>query len=664
MGGAELIGQISAGGYKGELFAVNPRANGLAPASGYPDLASIPGGVDLAVIVTPPASVVSVLEDCGKAGVTAAVVITSGFSEVGNHTGEEEVRRVAQEHGIRIVGPNCAGLANTGHHFFPTLELRPPAGNVALVSQSGALGGEVLGLAQKLDLGISKFVSYGNGIDLTQRDFLRFLMDDPETKVIALYVESVVHGREFMETLEACCRVKPVVVIKAGRTRAGSRATASHTGSMAGSDAVYDAAFRECGAVRVRSIEEMLDLCSAFSALPPMEGKRLGIVTNSGGPGVLAADMAEELGLHIPEPSPECQAEMRTFLPPHCSLKNPIDLTVEGTREGYRKTISALLPEVDAVLAVNIGTPYLDSTSLAQGVIDAATSSEKPVVANFQPEQIMGDSLALLKSSGIPNYISGERAVQALYGLAKDTSSRKKANGRLTVRKWTQTSHQSRLLPAETPMLEPQAMAWLGENGFPVPQFRWVTDPDQAVMAAEELGYPVVMKVVSPLILHKSDIGGVHTGIKDEKRVREVFSLLQNVAKDKDFRGVVMYPMLQGGVEVLAGLTTDPQFGPVVMFGLGGIYTEVLKDVAIRIAPLDQDAAYEMINEIRAAGLLKGARGKPACDLDGLTSLLVRLSLLPFDYPQIGEIDLNPVFVSPGGVVIGDVRVIRKDLQP
>jgi acyl-CoA synthetase (NDP forming) len=369
--GYELIRQILDGGYR-DVFAVNPKAQGVFSVSGYETVTRIDHPVDLAVIVSPPPTVAGVLEDCGRAGVKAAVIITAGFSEVGNSADEEEIKRVAQKHTIRFAGPNCAGIVNTGHRLFPTLETRPPAGGVTIIAQSSAVGGVFLAWAKEYGLGISKFVSYGNGADLNEIDLLRYLADDPETKVVGLYIESVTDGRDFMQAVRACVIQKPVVIIKAGRTRSGRRATLSHTGSMAGADAVYDAAVRQCGGIRVHTIEEMFDLCEGFLTVPPVKGHRVAIVTNSGGPGVLAADRAEEVGLDVAEPSLELNDKLSEFLPAHCALKNPIDLTVEGTEDGYRKTLLAVLQEYDAALALNVATPYLDSVPLARGTCDAA----------------------------------------------------------------------------------------------------------------------------------------------------------------------------------------------------------------------------------------------------------------------------------------------------
>jgi len=662
--GYELIRQMLDGGYQ-NVFAVNPKAQGvtLPPASGgggggvvpgYDAVSKINQPVDLAVIVSPTATVPGVLEDCGRAGVKAAVIITAGFSEVGNSAGEEQIKRVAGQYGIRFIGPNCAGLVNTSHHLFPTLETRPPAGGVAIVAQSGAVGGVVLAWAKEYGLGVSKFVSYGNRVDLNEIDFLRYLAGDAETKVVGLYIESVADGREFMRAVRECTRHKPVIVIKAGRTRSGRRATLSHTGSMAGADAVYDAALRQCGAIRVHTIEELFDLCKGFLYTPPLKGHRVAIVTNSGGPGVLAADRAEDVGLDVAEPGPALKKKLSKFLPSHCALKNPIDLTVEGTEDGYRETLLAVLQEYDAALALNIATPYLDSVSLARGVCAAAEKSGKPLIASFLPEQIVAESIAYLQERGVPNFGTGERAVAALAGMADYGEPASQRIGESVDQQFPISQFPN------FPALEPEAMAWLRENGIPAPDFRWAATPVEAVRGCREIGYPVVIKVVSPDILHKSDCGGVILDIKDDEAARVAFRALEQAATGKDFRGVVIYPMVQDAQEVLLGLSRDPQFGPVVAFGLGGIYTEVWHDVSLRVAPVDRSEAEAMIREIKSLPLLQGVRGQKPCDLDALADVLVNFSQLPFRYPEIGEVDLNPVFLFSEGLLVGDVRVIRK----
>jgi acyl-CoA synthetase (NDP forming) len=651
--GYQLIQQLLAGGYQ-EVYAVNPRAAGLGPVSGYPSVAAIPEPVDLAVVVSPPGTVPAVLDDCGKAGVRAAAIITAGFSEAGNRAGEEAVARAARRHGIRFLGPNCAGLVNTCHRLAATLETLPPKGGVSLIAQSGAIGGVVLAWAKEFGLGISKFVSYGNGADLREIELLRYLAEDPDTEVVALYIESVGDGSEFMEAVRECTQRKPLVVIKAGRTESGRRAALSHTGSMAGADAVYDAALRQCGAIRVHTVEEMFDLCKALTWLPPLHGDRVAIVTNSGGPGVMAADWADEIGLEVVEPSPRVREKLAEFLPPQCALKNPIDLTVEGTEEGYRRTLSILLEEYDAALALNIAPAYLDSVPLARGVCDAAEASGKPIAAAFLPARIVKEAVPLLQARGVPNFSTGERAVTALYHLARHCTRR-------TSWRPPAVAEPARgQLPGSGQLLEHEAMAWLEANGIPVPAFRFAATLEEALQGCTEIGYPAVLKVVSPDILHKSDLGGVVLDVREDGAAAVAFARLQRSAAGRDFRGVVIYPMISGAQEVLLGVSRDPQFGPVVAFGLGGIHTELLHDVALRVAPVDREEARAMIGEIRSLPLLQGVRGGQPCDLEALADLLVTLSQLPFRFPEVGEIDLNPVFLFPDRLVVGDVRVIRR----
>jgi acyl-CoA synthetase (NDP forming) len=669
--GYELARQIVEGGYCGAgrgLYAVNPKAQGCGDVPGFSSVTAIGALVDLAVIAAPAATVAAALEDCGRAEVGAAVVISAGFGEVGNTAGEAELRRIAGQYGITMVGPNCAGMANTGHRLYATLETRPPAGAVALVSQSGALAGAVLSWAGEQGLGFSKFVSYGNRAGLDEIELLPYLATDPETRVVALYIESVADGRAFMDALAACAAVKPVVVIKSGRSGAGRRAALSHTGSLAGSDAVYDAAIRSSGAIRVKTVEELFDVCKGFVALPPVRGRRIAIVTNSGGPGVLAADVAEESGLSVAEPSPGLRARLAEFLPANCSLKNPIDLTVEGTEAGYREALVAVLSEYDAALALNVATPYLDSVALARGVCDAAAQTGKPIVANFMAGPIVADALKYLAARGVPNYAIGERAVNVLAKMAgwwgKPDPLHAKHVHRFAGEEagaWGSSLLSGEGVGGEVPVLEPDAMRWLAENGIPAPEFRCAADAAGAVAACRELGYPAVMKVVSPDILHKSDRGGVVLNIGDDEAAAAAFGRIRTGAAGADFRGVVIYRQVSGGQEVLFGLSRDPQFGPVVAFGLGGIYTEVLRDVALRVAPIDCAEAAAMIREIRAFPLLAGARGRPGCDIEALAATLAAFSELPFRYPALREADLNPVFALPQGLVVGDARLVAGD---
>ena len=648
--GGTLVNQLIHGGRVDRLYAVNPKGQGAGEIPGYVSICDIAEPVDLAVIAAPAAAVASIFESCGAKGVKAAVVISSGFGEAGNVEGEHEIARIAAKYGICFIGPNCAGLLNTHAGLCATLQAYPPKGYTAVISQSGAVGGAIMEWAQQQGLGISKFASYGNGADLNQVEFLRYLKDDPDTSVVAIYIENVTNGCEFMQALKELTAVKPVVALKSGRTGTGQRAALSHTGSMAGSDTVYDVIFKECGAIRVDSLDEMIDLCKGFSYLPSVKGRKLAIVTNSGGPGVMAADLADQLGLDVAEPSEALLSEMKSFLPAWAGFRNPVDMTVEGTGENFRRVIEAMLGEYDAVLPIFFGPPYLDTAPMAEGILSAFKSTGKPVLCAMETGLNAAKSVDYLRAGGLPNFSSTERAVKVARRMAayweyacsqKNVTPKAKAKDKIT-----------------GPVLEPEAMMILKEIGIAVPQHRFVTAKADAALACKELGLPVAMKVVSPKILHKSDFGGVKLNIRTEEEAEKAFEAINALARDYDFQGVVIYPMASGGTEVILGLTRDRQFGPIVAFGLGGIYTEVLKDIVLHTAPIAKAEALGLIKSIRCFKILEGVRAQPAADLEALAEMIAAFSQLPFLYPNLTEADLNPVFASANGAVVGDVRLI------
>jgi acetyltransferase len=636
------------------VYAVNPKARGAGPVAGYSSVQAIGRQVDLAIIASPAGTVLSVLEDCGAAGLQAAIVISSGFSEAGNPQGEAELKTTARKLGIRFIGPNCAGLVNTHANLAATLEVCPEPGRIALISQSGAVGGLFMSMAAAQRVGISKFVSYGNGADLRAVDFLTYLRDDPETDVIALYLESIRGGREFMGALKTVTAVKPVVVIKAGRTSTGQRAALSHTGAMAGSDRIFAAALKQCGALRAETPEEMLDMCKGFAAARRMGGKSLGIVTNSGGPAVMAADRADELGLGVPETGEAPRTALASFLPPHAGIRNPVDLTVEGSGEDYEKALGVLLDSYDGAIALYVGTPYLRSLPVAEGIIRAAERSVKPVFSVFDVGSDLAESLDKLAAAGIPNYAGGERAVMALKALASYEAYKERGlRGPAEVfAKIPAPKGEAGTIP------EPEAMKLLQEEGIPAPPFLTACSAGEAAGCAEKLGFPVVMKVVSPEIIHKSDAGGVILNVRNAEEAAGAFDRLREVARDKTFHGVIIYPMLSFDREIILGISRDPDFGPVVAFGLGGIYTEVFRDISFRVAPIDVPEALEMIRSIRSFPILAGIRGKGAADIEGLGTILSNFSRLPLRHPEIVEADINPVAISPGGIYALDARIV------
>jgi acyl-CoA synthetase (NDP forming) len=417
--GHEILRSMTEGGFRGEIYPINPAGGEVL---GYPVHKSPPKVLkkaELAVLCLPQAAVVDAIVQCGMMGIKAVIVISSGFSEVGNHDAEKDLLAAAEKWGIRIIGPNCAGLMNPWHCHFPSIEVRALTGHTAFVTQSGALGGATLAWAEERRFGFSKFVSYGNRCDIGDTELLSYLVEDPETRVIALYLEGIDKGREFLRIAQAVSQKKPIVAIKSGRTCAGTRAASSHTGTLTGTDQIYEAAFRKAGILRVEGIEEMFDLCQALVECHLPQGSRVAIVTNSGGPGILAADRAEGLGLEVAEPSEGLQEDLKSHLSPHASLKNPIDLTVESGYEEYRIVLESVISQYDAVIVINVATPYLDSTGIAQGIIDAARSTKKPILTNFMAGRIVREAIVILEEAGIVNLATGERCAFVVSKLAE-----------------------------------------------------------------------------------------------------------------------------------------------------------------------------------------------------------------------------------------------------
>lgn len=427
--GYEIIKSMKEGGYQGNIYPVNPRGGEVLGFHVFTSVLDLPEDTELIVLSLPKKAVLDTIEHCGRKNIRAAVVISSGYSEVGEHQAEKELVAAAQKWKVRIIGPNCAGLMNPWINHFPSIEVRALPGYTGFITQSGALGGAALALAEERGFGFSKFVSYGNRCDVGDKELLSYLADDPQTRVIVLYIEGISEGREFLRAAHAASLKKPVLAIKSGRTQSGTRAASSHTGSLAGIDQIYDAAFRKTGIIRVEGIEEMFDLCQAFSFCLLPTGNKVAIVTNSGGPGILTADKAESLGLNVAEPSVSLQEKLRPHLSPHASLKNPIDLTVESGYEEYRISLESVLTEYDAAIAVYVGTPYLDSKSIARGVIDASKKHRKPIITNFMAGRIVKEAVELLDKTDIVNLATSERCASVLSKLAKRKIILERING-------------------------------------------------------------------------------------------------------------------------------------------------------------------------------------------------------------------------------------------
>jgi len=650
--GHQLLESIYEGNFHGKVCSINRQAQDAFGYPGYPSVNDVPDPIDLAVIAVPQKIVAEVLRQCAQQDIPAAIVISAGFSEVGNVSEERELKKISQRERIRIIGPNCAGLMSTELNFFPCLEVHARPGRIAFVSQSGALGGAVLGMAAEKKLGFSKFISLGNRCDIGEVEVLKYLAEHQNTEVIALYIEGLPNGRELVQTAKEVSQKKPIIVIKSGRTRIGRRAVHSHTGSMTGEDWIYDAAFRQAGLVRVKGIDEMLDLAQGFLSCPKIEGNRVAIVTNSGGPGVLAADHCEELSLRIQEPPQETVCHLDAALAEIASKRNPFDLTLRKEYDDYHLTLDAVLRVYDAVIAINVATPHIDSEQIAQGIIDGSRGHNKPVLTSFMPRNLVDSAIRLLSESGIPHFATWERCGEVLDGMIRYHQLKKQINP-MVGKSVGKTPERRRRA-----MLEPDAMGFLRDFGLPVPEFRMARNGKEAADLAAEIGFPVVLKVVSPEILHKTDAGGVKLDIHTPNEAERAFSEIMASAAKKDFRGVVVYPHLTNGLEVIVGMIVDQTFGPVITFGLGGIFTELIGDLSCRVAPITQNDADQMIDEIRGSGILKGGRGFPPRDLKSLRSLLVTVSELSMEHPEVKEMDLNPVFSYEKGAMIADARII------
>lgn len=651
--GYQLLQSIYEGGFPGRVVCINRQAKGAFNYPAFRSVKDVPHPIDLAVVAVPSQVVAEVLRECGDKGVSGAIVISSGFSEIGNVDAERDLTAVSLEKGIRIIGPNCAGLISTSTGFFPCLEVHPKRGKIAFLSQSGALGGAVLGAASERGLGFSKFISLGNRVDVGEGEILEYLAEDRDTEVVCLYIEGFRgDGRRFLRVAKEVCRKKPVIVIKAGRTNVGRRAVQSHTGSMTGEDRIYDTAFKQAGLIRVKSIDDMLDLAHGFMSLPEIKGPKVAIVTNSGGPGVLTADYCEELSFQVKEPPQEIVESLSKGLAKIASTKNPFDLTLHKEYEDYRLTIESVLDAYDSVIAINVATPHVHSEQIAQGIIDGSRRYRKPVVTTFMPESLVKKAVGLLVDKGIPHFPSWERCAAVLEGMLRYHRFKGQEDP-VAAGGVTHVGGRGQKL-----MLEPDAMHLLQNSGFPVPNFRVATNAEEAVNAAAEIGYPVVLKVVSQDIVHKSDAHGVRLNIPNPKEVEEAFEAVKQMALGKDFRGAVIYPHIADGLEVIIGMFADEIFGPVVSFGMGGVFTEIISDSACRIGPITRNQAYEMIDEIRASRILRGTRGLAPRDLDALASLLVKISEFSLDHPEVKEVDLNPVFSYEKGACIADARIV------
>jgi acetyl coenzyme A synthetase (ADP forming)-like protein len=680
--GGRLFHNILFQGFVGPLYPVNPKAKVIGSVRAYPTIGDVPDDVDLAFIVVPQQFVVEVARQCAAAGVRGIVVISAGFSETGEEGArlEAELLDIVRDSGMRMVGPNCMGLLNTvssvrlNGTFAP---IYPPAGNVAMSTQSGALGIAILDYSSRANIGISQFVSVGNKADLSGNDLLLAWEDDPQTDVITMYVESFGNPAKFSRIARRIGRRKPIIAVKSGRSESGSRAASSHTGALASSDVAVQALFRQAGVIRVDTIEELFDAASLLANQPIPAGPRVGVVTNAGGPGILAADALEANGLLLPELSPELREQIGSILPPEASTRNPVDLIASGGPPEFEHVTSLLLEsgEVDAVMVIYVPVSVGGAQSVADAIHRAQLAHSGSVTLFSVFMQTGGDAARYLAggegSRAIPSYLFPEPAALALTRAVQHGQWRQRDPG-IEARLDREFEERVRPLvdsalervPAEGGWLDPDTVGSILEAvGLRVPREAVVTSSREAVKAAAEIGGPVVLKVISESALHKSDVGGVVLDVEGDSAVRDAYKEVTGaVAKPE---GVLIQEYIEGGHEVLVGMTQDPDFGPLVVFGLGGLYVELLQDVSFRIHPLTDVDASEMVKEIKGSRLLDGYRNQPKGDVSALEEALLRVSGLITVVPELMEMDLNPVKVLEpgGGVVVVDARMKVKAVE-
>jgi len=682
--GSAVFHNILRHNFTGTVFPVNRSAPAVGGVKAYPSILEVPGDVDLAVIVVPANHVLEVVDECAQKGVWGLIIISAGFGETGKEGKEREqiLREKIFSYGLRLVGPNCLGMLNNNREvsinatFAPTI---PPPGHVSMGSQSGALGIALLDYANSINLGMSQFVSIGNRVDISSNDLLEFWEEEKNTDVILLYLESFGNPHKFSRIARRISRKKPIIAMKSGRSAAGARAASSHTGALAAADVAVDALFRQAGVLRVNTIDEMFGVAQILAYQPLPRGNRIAIITNAGGPGILAVDACESSGLSVAPLSTTTQEKLRQFLPREASVTNPVDMIGSATAEQYGQALSVILddPEIDSVILIYIPPIITRPEEVATAVREAVINhqNEKPVVACFMMSKGSAANLKLGENRYIPSFVVPEDAVKALAQAYSYTQYREMPEGKIPdfpdidrgqARAYLQTSvaikDEGTWLPPEV------AINLLKLYGIPVAPTVFAAQARDAKEAAQKVGFPVVMKVRSSTIIHKTDVGGVVLGLKSAGEVEQAFNNmvrhLQEIGRAREMEGVIIQPEASGGQEVILGMSQDPTFGPLIMVGVGGIQVELIKDVAFSLHPLTDLEPERMLSQLRSLPMLTGWRGQPPRDVAALKELLLRFSALIEDFPEIDQIEINPllVFDKGQGCTAVDARILVKKL--
>jgi len=657
-----VLRNLISSGFKGELYPINPKADEILGLRCYKSVKDIDGPVDLSVFLVKAALVPMLLRESAEKGVKAAIIITAGFREIGKEGAELErqVMEIVNENDIRVLGPNCLGVINTYHDMNATFTSNyPDKGPLAIISQSGAICTTILDWNQETKVGFSRFISVGNKADIDEGDLIEYIGKDEETKVIGMYLEGSERGKEFMEKAREASKRKAIVTLKSGRSSTGARAASSHTGSISGSDSIWDAAMEQSGVIRAKDMDELFDYCLAFSKLPMPKGDGVVIVTNAGGLGVMSADACNDNGLRMAELKEETSEKLRNGLPNEATPYNPVDIVGDAAVERVKFAVETVLQDENCDLLAAIFGPndIIDLVAIAEVLADCVEIYGKPIVASFIGGTQVAPGVKRVMELGIPNYDIPDRAMRAIAAMIKCWKHRTSLEDNDPVNVKGDRNRARNVLEQVTAndrssLREDEGKDLMGAYDIPLPKEGMATTKEEAMDLADGIGYPVVMKVASPDILHKSDVGGVKVGIESAEEVGQAFeTILQNCRSrlpDARVDGVSVQQMISGR-EVIVGINRDPQFGPVVTFGLGGIFVEILKDVTNRIAPLTKSDVDDMISSIKGYPILLGARGSRPADIESLKDIIIKLSQIAMDHPEIAELEVNPVIVRDKG---------------
>jgi 4-hydroxybutyryl-CoA synthetase (ADP-forming) len=662
-------------GFTGKIYPISPTRDKVFDMPAYKTVLDTKEQIDLAVVVTKNDIVPTVLEECGKKGIRGVIVITAGFKEV-NEEGrklEQQLKDIVKKYGIRLIGPNCLGVMNLDPNTMMNstfLKITPKSGQIALVSQSGAICAALVEDASAQGIGFSAVVSLGNKADMSEIDVLKMLAEHDQTKVIVMYLEDMGDGQEFLRVCKQVTKKlkKPVLVLKSGRSPEGAKAAMSHTGALMGSDEIYDAVLHQAGAIRVDTMEELFDYATAFSKQPlPMEGD-LVIVSNAGGPAIISTDACSKFGIKMAKIE-DIRPKIEAVIPPWGSSRNPVDIVGDADFNRFNNVLENVLAhkDVGSVIAMCTPSATLDYDKLAEVIVKMSKKYKKTMLASLMGLDEGIKNREILAAGDVPYYTYAEGAIRTLRAMLKFTNWLKTPEGTIAEfqvdKSKVKNVFDTVKKEGRTNLLEEEGQEVLRAYGFPLPQSILATTEDEAVNTAKKIGFPVVMKIASPQIIHKSDAGGVKVGVSSEQGVRDAFNQIITNAKkynkDATIKGILVQEMVKGGKELIIGSKLEPGFGPVIMLGMGGIYVEVLKDVTFRLAPVSDKEADDMINSIKTKKLLEGVRGEKPSDLKKLSELIQRLSALVTDFKEIKELDMNPVLVMEqgNGCKVLDVRI-------